>query len=623
MFDKVMKNRIIPALAAPALLFAPGLLFAATLLFAAQTGFAQARHGLSSFGDLKYPEGFKHFDYVNPDAPKGGTLRQWQLESFDNLNPLILKGVTAQSLALTQQSLMRRAADEPDAVYAEVAQSVELGPDRAWAAFTLDPRARWHDGSPITAEDVVFTFESTLKDGHPQYQLILADLDSVKAEGPRRVVFRFKPGETRRDLPLLVAQIPLLAKSWFKNRPFAQPTAEPPLTSGPYRIERVDAGRSLTFRRVADWWAKDLPVNRGQFNFDAVRDDYYRDRDIAVEAFFAGEYDYRVEITARVWATGFDGKPAVREGRIIREVLPDETPSGVQAFFLNARKDKFKDVRVREALNLAFDYEWMNKTLFYDLYKRTRSMFENSSMAATGLPSPAELALLEPHRAKLPPRVFTQEFQPPKTDGSGENRDNLRQATRLLREAGWTIKDKRLQNAKGEAFEIEFLLFEPSFQRVISPFMRNLERLGIHSTIRNVDGSAYEQRMRNFDYDLILRRIVQPMTPGVEQRNFWSSPSANVTGSFNFSGIQDPAVDALVENLVRAKNRGESVAAARALDRALSWNWYVIHNWYSGTYRLGLWDRFGRPAVKPKFDLGLLETWWIDPAKDAKLGLRR
>ncbi|WP_374630514.1 extracellular solute-binding protein [Ferrovibrio sp.] len=612
-----MKNRIIPALAAP------GLLFAATLLFAAQTGFAQARHGLSSFGDLKYPEGFKHFDYVNPDAPKGGTLRQWQLESFDNLNPLILKGVTAQSLALTQQSLMRRAADEPDAVYAEVAQSVELGPDRAWAAFTLDPRARWHDGSPITAEDVVFTFESTLKEGHPQYQLILADLDSVKAEGPRRVVFRFKPGETRRDLPLLVAQIPLLAKSWFKNRPFAQPTAEPPLTSGPYRIERVDAGRSLTFRRVADWWAKDLPVNRGQFNFDAVRDDYYRDRDIAVEAFFAGEYDYRVEITARVWATGFDGKPAVREGRIIREVLPDETPSGVQAFFLNARKDKFKDVRVREALNLAFDYEWMNKTLFYDLYKRTRSMFENSSMAATGLPSPAELALLEPYRAKLPPRVFTQEFQPPKTDGSGENRDNLRQATRLLREAGWTIKDKRLQNAKGEAFEIEFLLFEPSFQRVISPFMRNLERLGIHSTIRNVDGSAYEQRMRNFDYDLILRRIVQPMTPGVEQRNFWSSPSANVTGSFNFSGIQDPAVDALVENLVRAKNRGESVAAARALDRALSWNWYVIHNWYSGTYRLGLWDRFGRPAVKPKFDLGLLETWWIDPAKDAKLGLRR
>ncbi|MBX3455991.1 extracellular solute-binding protein [Ferrovibrio sp.] len=618
-----MKNRIIPALAAPALLFAPGLLFAATLLFAAQTGFAQARHGLSSFGDLKYPESFKHFDYVNPDAPKGGTLRQWQLESFDNLNPLILKGVTAQSLALTQQSLMRRAADEPDAVYAEVAQSVELGPDRAWAAFTLDPRARWHDGSPITAEDVVFTFESTLKEGHPQYQLILADLDSVKAEGPRRVVFRFKPGETRRDLPLLVAQIPLLAKSWFKDRPFAQPTAEPPLTSGPYRIERVDAGRSLSFRRVADWWAKDLPANRGQFNFDTVRDDYYRDRDIAVEAFFAGEYDYRVEITARVWATGYDGKPAVKEGRIKREVLPDHTPSGVQAFFLNARKDKFKDARVREALNLAFDYEWMNKTLFYDLYKRTRSMFENSSMAATGLPSPAELALLEPYRAKLPPRVFTEEFNPPTTDGSGENRDNLRKATRLLREAGWSIKDKRLQNAKGEAFEIEFLLFEPSFQRILSPFMRNLERLGIHSTIRSVDVSAYEQRMRNFDYDIIMRRIVQPMTPGVEQRNFWSSPSANVTGSFNFSGIQDPAVDALVENLVAAKSRMDSVTAARALDRVLTWGWYVIPNWYSGTNKVAMWDRFGRPAKAPDFDLGLLETWWIDPAKDARLGLRR
>jgi len=611
-----MKNRIILAFAALALLFAAPML-------TAQTGFAQARHGLSSFGDLKYPAGFKHFAYVNPDAPKGGSLRQWQLESFDNLNPLILKGVTAQSLSLTQQSLMHRALDEPDAVYAEVAESVELGPDRAWAAFNLDPRARWHDGSPITAEDVVFTFEATLKEGHPQYQLILADLDSVKAEGPRRVVFRFKPGETRRDLPLLVAQIPLLAKSWFKNRPFAQPTAEPPLTSGPYRIERVDAGRSLSFRRVADWWAKDLPVNRGQFNFDTVRDDYYRDRDIAVEAFFAGEYDYRVEITARVWATGYDGKPAVKEGRIKREVLPDHTPSGVQAFFLNSRKDKFKDPRVREALNLAFDFEWMNKTLFYDIYKRTRSMFENSSMAATGLPSPAELALLEPYRAKLPPRVFTQEYQPPKTDGSGENRDNLRQATRLLREAGWSIKDKRLQNAKGEAFEIEFLLFEPSFQRVLSPYMRNLERLGIQSSIRNVDVSAYEQRMRNFDYDLILRRIVQPMTPGVEQRNFWSSPSANVTGSFNFSGIQDPAVDALVENLVAAKNRMDSVTAARALDRVLTWGWYVIPNWYSGTNKVAMWDRFGRPAKAPDFDIGLLETWWIDPAKDAKLGLRR
>lgn len=591
---------------------------------AALPAFAQGSHGLSAFGDLKYPPGFTHFDYVDPKAPKGGELRQWQLESYDNLNPLILKGVTAQSLGLVYQSLMSRAADEPDAMYGQIAESVELGPERAWAAFTINAKARWHDGSPITAEDVVFTFDSVLKEGHPQYQLVLADMESVQAEGPRRVVFRFKPSESRRDLPLIVAGMPILAKKWFQGREFARATSEPPLASGPYRIDRVDAGRSLTFRRVADWWAADLPVNRGLYNFDSVRDDYYRDRDIAAEAFFAGEYDFRLEITARVWATSYDGKPAVQQGRIKREVLPDETPSGVQAFFLNTRRPHLADPLVREALNYAFDYEWMNKTLFYSLYKRTRSMFENSHLAASGLPGAAELALLEPNRAALPPRVFTQEYQPPQSDGSGANRDNLRKAQALLRQAGYDIRDgKAYLKGSSEPLSIEFLLFEPSFQRILNPYIASLQRIGVRATIRSVDVSAYENRMRAFDYDVIMRRFAQPLTPGVEQRNYWGSRAADITGSFNFSGIRNPAVDALVERIVGARSREEAVTAARALDRALMWGYYVIPNWYSGTYKLAYWDRFGRPAKKPAYDLGLLETWWIDPAKDRAVGLRR
>lgn len=602
----------------------PALLTAALLAFGAAPALAQKSHGLSAFDDLKYPAGFTHFAYVNPAAPKGGELREWQLESFDNLNPLILKGVAARGLDLIYQSLMQRAADEPDALYPQIAASVELGPGRAWASFEIDPRARWHDGSAITADDVAYTIDAVLREGHPSYQLGLRDLDRVVVDGPRRVTFHFKPGDSRRDLPLIVAQIPIVSKKWFATREFARPTIEPPLASGPYRIDRVEPGRLLVFRRVADWWARDLPANRGRYNFDSVRHDYYRDRDIAAEAFFAGEYDYRVEITARVWATSYDPKPAVKEGRIRREVLPDETPSGVQAFFLNTRRPQFADARVREALNLAFDYEWMNKTLFYGLYKRTRSMFENSTMAATGLPSAAELALLEPHRASLPPPVFTKEFQPPRSDGSGENRDNLRRAQALLREAGWTIRDGKLvQAATGDPLKIEFLLYEPSFQRVVNPYIRSLERIGVQASIRNVDISAYENRMRSFDYDLILRRFSQPLTPGVEQRNYWSSQAADVIGGFNFSGIRDPAVDALVEKLVGARSRAESVTAARALDRVLMWGWYVIPNWYSGTYKLAYWDRFGRPATKPSFDLGLTDTWWIDPEKDRTLGLRR
>lgn len=597
----------------------------AVLLFLLASGATQAepRHGLSAFGDLKYPPDFRHFDYVNPNAPKGGELRGWQLDGFDNLNPLILKGVMARNLSLSFQGLMVRAMDEPDAVYADLARSADLAPDRSSVSFQIDERARWHDGSPVTAEDVVFTFEATKKDGHPLYQLILRDVESVTADGPRGVTFRFAETESRRDLPLIVATLPILPKAWFKGRDFASPTIEPITGSGPYRIARVDAGRSIVFQRVENWWAKDLPVHRGRYNFAQIREDYYRDRDIAAEAFFAGEYDYREEVIARVWATGYRGKPAFDQGRIKREVLKDETPSGVQAWFLNSRKPHLSDPRVRQALNLAYDYEWANKTLFYDLYKRTRSMFENSDLAATGLPSDAELRLLEPFRAQVPPQVFAEEFQPPRTDGSGNNRANLKQAQALLLQAGWRIENGKLVDTQGKPFELEFMLYEPSFQRIINPFARNLERIGITVSIRVVDISAFENRMRSFDFDIMSRRFVQPLTPGVEQRNYWTSRASETVGSFNFSGVRDPAVDDLVEHIVSAGSRDELRAATRALDRVLMWGWYVIPHWYSGTVKLGYWDRFVRPAVKPAYDVGLVDTWWIDPEKDKALNLPR
>jgi microcin C transport system substrate-binding protein len=579
-------------------------------------------HGLSAFGDLKYPADFQHFDYVNPLAPKGGTLTGWELETFDNLNPAILKGIAASGLYLTFETLMARAVDEPDALYGLVATSVELPKDRAFAVFHLNPKARWHDGKPITAEDVAFSFNIIMREGHPQYRLLYADVADVAAPAKDKVVFRFKPGPSRRDLPLLVAQMPIFSQAWFKGRDFAATTLEPPLASGPYRIEKVQPGRSIRYARVTDYWGADLPVNRGRYNFDVVRFEYFRDRDIAFEAFFAGEYDFRLEITARNWATGYD-RPAVKAESVKREVLADETPSGVQAFFLNTRRPHLADRRVRQALNLAFDYEWLNQNLFYSLYQRTRSMFENSDMAATGPPAPGELALLAPFRKTLPPEVFSEAFQSPAHTDPTRARENFRKAQGLLTEAGYVIKDGKLVSAAtGVPFALEFLLYESTFQRVVLPYVRHLEKLGINPTVRLVDVSTFENRMREFDYDVVIRRFTQPLTPGVEQRNYWGAGAADIVGGFNFSGIKDAGVDALVERIVAAADRKDLRDSTRALDRALMWGYYTIPQWYSGTYRLAYWDKFSRPAIKPEYDLGLVETWWIDPAKQAKLPTR-
>ncbi len=597
----------------------------ALLFAAAQAAEPAPRHGLSIFGDLKYGPAFQHFDYVNADAPKGGDLHLPAIDSFDSVNPFILKGVTADGLDLTSigisygltfDTLMSPAEDEPDAAYGLIAETVELDPGRS-VTFNLNPAARFHDGSPVTAADVIFTFDALVKDGHPKYRLIYAGVDQAVAESPRRATFRFKPDATR-DLPVLLATMPVLSKAYFEHHDFAKTTLEPILSSGPYKIEKVDPGRSITYVRVPDYWARDLPVNRGRFNYDRIRYDYYRDRDIAFEAFFSNQYDFNDVPTSKHWATGYD-RPPVRNGLIRKEMLPDRSPSGVQAFFFNLRRAKFDDRRVREALSYAYDFEWENKTLFYGIYQRVRSMFENTEFAATGLPSPAELKLLDPFKDKLPAEVYTAEFHPPRTDGGSSIRDNLRTAQELLKDAGWVFKDGHLVNGKtGQPFSVEFLILEPTEERIIGPYAQNLQRLGIDANIRMVDVATFQRRQDNLDYDVIIRRFSEALTPGIEQRDYWGSARADTPGTLNTAGIKDPVVDALIEKVIEAPDRPSLITACHALDRVLTWSFYAVPQMYSGTFKFAYWNKFGRPATQPKYALGMLDTWWLDPAK-AKL----
>lgn len=572
-------------------------------------------HGLSMFGELKYGADFAHFEYVNPQAPKGGTMRLHAIGTYDTLNPYALKGRPAFGLFLTFESLMIPAADEPDSLYGLVAGSVELPTDRSWVSFRIRPEARWHDGSPITAADVVFSYRILTAKGHPRYRLLYRDVERVEATAPDRVRFAFKQ-TLNRDLPLLAATMPLLPEAAFAGRDFGRTTLEPIMGSGPYRVAKVDPGRSITLRRVEDYWGRDLPVNRGRHNLDVVRYDYYRDRGIALEAFKAHEYDFREEFTSKSWATEYD-VPAVRDGRIVREVLKDERPAGAQAFYLNLRREKFRDRRVREALALAFDFEWTNKNIFYGLYERITSIFENYELAAHAPPDEAELALLEPLRGQVPDEVFTTPYTAP--DAGGTLRQNLRKASRLLTEAGWKVVDGMRENAAGETFEIEFLTFAPTFTRVIGPFIRNLERLGIKGRIRVIDTAQYKRRTDDFDYDVITVRHFIRMTPGTEQRQFWGSVGAETPGTLNFAGIKDPAVDALIEKLIGARSRPELVTAARALDRVLMWNHFLIPHWYKGEHHIAYWNTFSRPALKPKYAPGYMDTWWYDEGKAEKL----
>jgi microcin C transport system substrate-binding protein len=596
-------------------------LFAGVLLICA-AGAASAesggwRHGLSLFGDFKYPPGFAHFDYVDPAAPKGGAISFSAEGTYDNLNPFILKGVEAAGAGLPFDSLLAAAEDEPDTAYGLIAEAVELAVDRSWVRFRLNPAARWHDGTAITADDVVFTFETLIAKGHPNYRLIYADVAGVAKLSEREVEFRLSNSENRK-LPLLLGAMQILSKAYFSANEFDLTTLTPPLGSGPYRVAKVDAGRAITYARVADYWAKDLPVNVGRFNFEEMRWDYYRDRTIMVEAFKAGEYDWHEEFTSKTWMTAYD-LPAVDAGALIKEVLPDNTPSGVQAFFINTRLDKFKDARVREALAYAFDFEWTNKNLFYGLYDRMASYFENSDLAARGLPEGAELALLESYRGRVPDEVFTTAFKPPATDGSGRNRGNLRRAGELLDAAGWVLVDgARVNAATGEALTIEILYFLPTFERVFGPYARNLERLGIQVSLRLVDASQYVKRLQEHDFDVTTRRFVQQLSPGAELWSYFGSASADQPGALNSAGIKDPVVDELIAKILAAPDRESMKVAARALDRVLLWGHYIVPQWFKGSHHLVYWNKFSRPELLPKFGFGT-DVWWYDAAKADKL----
>ena len=572
---------------------------------------AAPQHALTLYDEApKYPADFKHFDYVNPDAPKGGTFRQSSFGGFDSLNPYINKGVPADGLGLIYDTLMRQSLDEPFTEYGLVAGKIEKAPDNSWVRFYLRPEARFHDGHPIRAEDVVFTFNALTTQGAPLYRQYYADVAEVVAEDPLRVRFTFKH-KNNRELPLILGQLPVLPKHWYQDRDFARGNLEIPLGSGPYQIAKVKAGRSIRYERFKDYWAKDLPINRGQYNFDVMTFDAYRDNTVALEALKAGAFDYWLEMSAKNWATAYN-VPPVREGRLIKEELPNGNPTGMQGFIFNLRRPVFQDIRVREALSQLLDYEWTNKQLFNGAYTRTGSYFENSEMAARGLPSDDELRILEPLRGKVPERVFSEAFHNPVSDGSGMIRDQQRKAYHLLQAAGWKIVDDKMVDAQGKPVSIEFLLAQTEFERVLLPFKRNLADLGIELNIRRVDVSQYINRLRSRDFDMIVGGFPQSSSPGNEQREYWTSAAADNPGSRNFIGLRDPAIDQLVEQLINADSRQSLINHTRALDRVLLWGYYVIPNWHIKTWRVAYWNHIGHPDVSPKYDIGI-DTWWIKP----------
>ncbi|MFA5121007.1 extracellular solute-binding protein [Zavarzinia sp.] len=592
------------------------LALATALAFAAAVPLhAEPQAGFSPFGDLKYPADFKHFDYVDPAAPKGGQMVLASLGTFDSLNPYIVRGVPVTGMELTTDSLMAASADEPDSYYGLLAATIDVSPDFSTAIFKLRPEARFADGSPVTAADIVFSAGVLRSKADPSWRQRLSDVASIEAPDPATVVVHFAASE-RRTMPIAIATMPVFSAAWWQGRDFASPGLDAPLGSGPYAVGEIQPGRSITFTRRPDYWAAALPVNAGRYNFDRIRVDYYRDRDIQFEAFKAGAYDFREEFTSRLWATGYAG-PAFDRGLIQRTTLPDERPTGIQAFFLNLRKPRFDDVRVRRAIGLAFDFEWSNKALFFGAYQRMASIFENSPLAAHDWPGPNELSILEMYRGRIPDAVFGGPYVPASTDGSGEIRERLKVARDLLAQAGWTVKDGKLVNAAGEVFEIEFLVDEPVFARIIQPFQQNLERLGILTHYRELDPTGYQLRLQSHDYDVVGARFALPSTPTTELRDLWGSASADVPGSENLGGIKDAVVDALIERVVAADNRPEYTNAAHALDRVVMWNDYFIPQYFSDVRKIAWWDRFGRPATAPVYDIGNVDTWWFDPARSA------
>lgn len=575
-------------------------------------------HAVALHGTPKYGPDFTHVDYVNPEAPKGGTLRQHVLGNFDSLNPFILKGTPAAGLnamrsGLIYESLMQNGGDEPFTLYGVLAESVEIPEDRSYVAFNLRPQAKWQDGQPVTAQDVVWTFHTLMEKGAPFFKAYWGDVDNVTAESERRVKFTFKV-EGNAELPLIIAEMAVLPRHYWtqEGRAFDRTSLEPPLGSGPYKIEKIDSGRAITYGRDPNWWGRDLPLFKGMHNFDRLEFDYYRDANVALEAFFAGEYDVRLENTAKLWAQGYDAPP-VKDGRIVKAEIENERPAGMQGFVYNIRRPVFQDAKVREALNYAFDFEWSNRQFAFGTYTRTDSYFENSELASSDLPQGEELAILEKMRGRVPEEVFTKTYAPPVTDGSGTNRENLRRAVALLEEAGYVLGPDGVRARDGVRLEFEILDENPEFERWVLPFIRNLERIGAKVNFRVVDSAQYQNRINAFDFDMTIGAFGQSDSPGNEQRDFWGADKADLQGSRNIIGIKDPAVDELIAMIIHADSREDLVAKCRALDRVLLWGHYVIPMWHYPKWRVAHWKNLHHPETLSPISPMIAETWWATP----------
>ena len=578
-------------------------------------------HAIAMHGEPKYPDSFQYVDYANPDAPKGGKIILSSTGSYDSFNPFILKGTAAAGIGNLYETLTTGSSDEAFTEYGLIAKTIEWPDDRSWVAFTIREEAVWHDGKKISPEDVIWTFNTLMEKGHPFYKYYYGDVVEVIQENDNKVRFNFK-GNTNLELPLIVGQLPVLPKHYWLKKNFEETSMDIPIGSGPYKIKNFDAGRTITYELDSDYWGKNIPIKKGTENFGVIQYEYYKDRSIEREAFKSGDIDLFSENTSKDWATSYD-TPAVQNGLIKKELIEHQNPQGMQGFAFNTRKEIFEDKRVREALSYAFDFEWTNKNLFYNAYKRTNSFFENSELASSGVPSGGELDLLNDYRELLPQKLFQEEYNPPKTDGSGFMRKELQEATKLLQDAGWELQEGKLINKKsGSKFEFELLLVSPAFERIVLPFKDNLAKLGIDVSVRTIDSAQYQNRLDGFDFDMIVSTFSQSLSPGNEQRNFWGSDAAKTNGSRNIIGISNEVIDSLIEKVISAKDREDLIVTTRALDRVLLWNHYVIPQWHISAYRTLYWDIFDKPSVRPKYSLGT-HTWWVDADKASTIDQRK
>jgi microcin C transport system substrate-binding protein len=567
-----------------------------------------AEHGVAMHGEPKYGPEFQHFDYVNPDAPRGGTLSQHVIGTFDTLNSFQPKGSPAAGTGYLYDSLTVQSEDEPFSQYGLLAESMEIAEDDSWVIYNLRPEARFADGHPVTAEDVVFSFNTLMEKGRPFFSYYYADVKKVEAVDDHTVRFSFSGDMQNRELPLIVGQLQVLPSHYWSEHDFTQAGLQPPLGSGPYEVSEVKAGKRIVYQRRDDYWGKDLPVNRGRYNFDRLVFEYFLDETVALEAFKGGEYNFRDENNSKYWATAYES-PALKQGKIVKQEVHHSRPQGMQGFVYNTRRELFQDRTLRRALILAFDFEWSNKHLFYGQYERTRSYFQNSELAATGLPSKEELELLEPWRDELPAEVFEQSYQPPTTDGSGRPRENLRRAQEMLREAGYSLNDGVLMSPGGKPVTFEILLFSAAFERIVLPYARNLKALGVQAEVRRVDQPQYIERLKNFDYDMIVNTFAQSSSPGNEQRRYWHSDSADTPGSRNYIGISDPVIDDLVDKVISAPSREALITRCRALDRVLQWGYYVVPHWHVDYFRLAYTPELMHPDDLPPYSVAL-DAWW-------------